>query len=218
MFDYLYQKEPDRAQRFAKAMTPWMTFSYLDSSALFPFKHLQPGTLIVDVGGGSGHVSVQIAKSNPHLKFIVQDFEEPISIGKLNHENSGLAIEWQVHNAFDPQPVEGADIYLLRRLLHDHSDTDAAKILRAVKDAMGSESRILIEDMIVPDLYGEESEWFINHADIVMLSCLNAKERSLAQWNALIKQADERLEIVKVWTEDCTTAGFSAIVEVKLGS
>lgn len=216
MFEYLYQKEPDRAQRFAQAMTPWMTFSYVPSGALYPFKDLRPGALIIDIGGGSGHVSVEIAKSNPHLKFVVQDFEDPVSIGKSTYRDFNLPVEWQVHNAFEPQPVKGAAIYLTRRLLHDHTDTDAATILRMIVGAMDKDSRILIEDMMVPDLYGEESEWFVNHADIVMLACLNSKERSLAQWNQLVKKADERLEIIEVWREQGSKAGYSATLEIRL--
>lgn len=216
MFDYLYQKEPDRAQRFAKAMTPWMTFSYVPSKDLYPFRDLRPGAIVVDVGGGSGHVSAEIAKLNPQLKFVVQDFEEPLAVGRSTYKNSGLPIEWQVHNAFQPQPVKRADVYLTRRLLHDHSDTDAAIILRMIAGAMDERSRILIEDMISPDLHGEESEWFVNHADIVMLACLNAKERSLAQWNMLVKKADERLEIARVWGENGETTGYSATLEIRL--
>lgn len=217
MFDYLYKKDPERGQRFAKAMTPWMTFSYVPSDALYPFQDLRPGALVVDIGGGSGHVSAGIAKLNPHLNFVIQDFEEPVTLGRSIYKGSGLPMEWHVHNAFEPQPVKGADIYLTRRLLHDHSDTDAALILRMIAGAMDEKSRILIEDMIVPCLYGEETEWFINHADIVMLGGLNAKERSLAQWNSLVKKADERLEIVRVWRENGDLTGYSATIEVRLG-
>nr|XP_036575561.1 o-methyltransferase [Colletotrichum truncatum]KAF6782150.1 o-methyltransferase [Colletotrichum truncatum] len=214
-FDYYYQKEPDRGRRFSLGMTPF-TGSYASSLALFPFQDLRSGALIVDVGGGSGHVSNEIARANPHLKFIVQDYEEPISIGRTTYKDSGLPIEWQVHNAFHPQPVKGADVYFMRRVLHDHSDSVAANVLRMIVEAMDKGSRILIEDMIAPDLYGEDSEWFINHADIVMMAMHNAQERTIAQWERLLKKADERLTIVKVWKGDEDARGNCAIIEATL--
>ncbi|KAK1854085.1 hypothetical protein CCHR01_03278 [Colletotrichum chrysophilum] len=196
-FDYYYKQDPDRGRRFSLGMTPF-TGSYASSLALYRFQDLQPGALIVDVGGGSGHVSSEIAKANPKLKFIVQDLEGPILLGRSTYKDSGLPIEWQIHNAFHPQPVMGADVYFMRRVLHDHSDAIGANILKMICEAMDQKSRILIEDMIAPDLHGEDSEWFINHADIVMMMMHNAKERTLGQWESLIKAADERLSIAKL--------------------
>ncbi|KAF5490301.1 Cytochrome P450 monooxygenase hmp1 [Colletotrichum fructicola] len=156
-FDYYYKQDPDRGRRFSLGMTPF-TGSYASSLALYPFQDLQPGALIVDVGGGSGHVSSEIAKANPKLKFIVQDLEGPILLGRSTYKDSGLPIEWQIHNAFHPQPVMGADVYFMRRVLHDHSDAIGANILKMICEAMDQKSRILIEDMIAPDLHGEDSE------------------------------------------------------------
>jgi sterigmatocystin 8-O-methyltransferase len=214
-FEYFYQKDPDRGRRFSLGMAPHCG-SYASSMALYPFKDLPSGALIVDVGGGSGHVSGAIATANHHLKFIVQDFEGPISLGKSTYKDSGLPIEWQVHNAFDPQPVKGADVYFMRRVLHDHSDSVGANVLRNIVGAMDTKSRILIEDMIAPDLYGEDSEWFINHADIVMMMMHNAKERTLAQWELLAKKANEKFKIVKVWKGNEEARGSSAIIEIIL--
>ncbi|KAL5331801.1 hypothetical protein ACEPPN_001339 [Leptodophora sp. 'Broadleaf-Isolate-01'] len=214
-FDYFYQVDPDRGRRFSLGMTPH-TGSYASSMALYPFEQLPSGSLIVDVGGGSGHVSGAIAKANQQLKFIVQDFDGPISLGKLTYKDSGLPVEWQVHNAFEPQPVKGADVYFMRRVLHDHSDSVGADVLRMIFGAMDKKSRILIEDMIAPDLYGEDSEWFINHADIVMMMMHNAKERTLTEWELLAKKADEKLKIMKVWKGNAEARGNSAILELML--
>ncbi|KAG4429005.1 hypothetical protein IFR05_015515 [Cadophora sp. M221] len=214
-FDYFYLEDPDRGRRFSLGMTSH-TGSYASSMALYPFQSLPSGSLIVDVGGGSGHVSSAIAKENQHLKFIVQDFDGPISLGKSTYKDSGLPIEWQVHNVFKQQPVKGADVYFMRRVLHDHSDSVGANVLRMIVGAMDKKSRILIEDMIAPDLYGEDSEWFINHADIVMMMMHNAKERTLTEWELLAKKADEKLKIMKVWRGNAEARGNSAILELML--
>jgi hypothetical protein len=104
----------------------------------------------------------------------------------------------------------------MRRVLHDHSDSVGADVLRMLVGAMDTNSRILIEDMIAPDLYGEDSEWFINHADIVMMMMHNAKERTLTQWKFLAKKADEKLKIAKVWKGNAEAKGNSAIIEIVL--
>jgi O-methyltransferase domain len=48
--------------------------SFLPSG--FPWGNLDAGSTIVDVGGGIGMVSVEIAKEFPELKFIVQDLPD----------------------------------------------------------------------------------------------------------------------------------------------
>lgn len=53
-------------------------------------------------------------------------------------------VQFQPHDFFEPNPVEHADVYWLRYILHDWSDEYCVRILSAIKSAMGPRSRILI--------------------------------------------------------------------------
>ena len=64
-------------------------FFTINSSAIFliifpiafNWSKLPEGALVVDVGGGIGTASIQVAKQFPSLKFIVQDRRQPIADG-----------------------------------------------------------------------------------------------------------------------------------------
>ncbi len=57
---------------------------------------------------------------------------------------------FQSHDFFTPQQIEGADIYLLRFILHDYSDTHATLILKNLLPAMKEGSRLLVMDGVLP--------------------------------------------------------------------
>lgn len=91
---------------------------------MFPFESLPQGAKVVDVGGGRGHVSVRIAEKVPGLNFVVQDDESMLEAGQAEGVPKAVKyrIEFMPHDFFNEQPVKGADVYLLRFILHDHSD------------------------------------------------------------------------------------------------
>ena len=59
-------------------------------------------------------------------------------------------ITFQEHNFFKAQHERGAEIYLLRTVLHDWQDDDAVAILRNLAGAMSSGSRLVIMDVVLP--------------------------------------------------------------------
>ncbi|KAL8701142.1 MAG: hypothetical protein Q9224_000636 [Gallowayella concinna] len=164
--------------------------------------------LVVDVGGNAGATSITLAKSFPALHFIIQDLKAPIETArsKLPELPADLSkrIETQEHDFFTPQPVKGADVYLLRMILHDWKDADAVKILKQLVDAATPNSRILIMDMVLPTPGTASSilEAALRQKDLAMLQCFNAKEREVEDWRNVLEEADPRLEIKAVRRPD----------------
>lgn len=144
--------------------------------------------VFVDVGGGIGHQCVALREKYPDLKgrVILQDLEHPIS-GKLDHPG----VEGIVHTAFDEQPVKGARFYYLRAVLHDFPDSACHTILSRLKDAMRQKSRILIDEMVLPN---SGVDWAATHTDLTMMACLAAKERTQQQWERLLDDAGLMIE------------------------
>jgi chemotaxis methyl-accepting protein methylase len=70
---------------------------------------------------------------------------------KLPGEIKGR-IEFMEHDFFKEQPVKGADVYLLRWIMHDWSDEYCIKILSQLVPAMTEQSRLLISESVMPPI------------------------------------------------------------------
>lgn len=55
-------------------------------------------------------------------------------------------------------------MYYIRNTLHGYPDTKALQLLKNIKAAMGSETVLLIDDMVVPDRY---ARWQATQIDII---------------------------------------------------
>lgn len=136
-------------------------------STHFPWSDLcttkDDSSLVVDVGGSKGHVSLHLARIYPDLKFIVQDLPEVID-GAADHLISLIQdsqdsqdaaikdrIEFAPHDMFEEQPVKNADVYLLRYVLHDWGDKYCIEIIRNLIPAMKRGARIVIQDHVLPE-------------------------------------------------------------------
>jgi 6-hydroxytryprostatin B O-methyltransferase len=161
-----------------------------------------------------------LATAYPHLNVVIEDLPGPIAnaqniISKLS-DNIRPRVQAIEHDFFQPQPHVGADVYLLRTILHDWPDTDAIKILKGVVNAMTSSSRLLVMDMVLPKPGSGSSthEAALRQKDLMMIGTFNAKEREEEEWINLLKKADPRL-VVKAISRP---AGSElSVIEVMLG-
>lgn len=80
--------------------------------------------------------------------------------------------------------------------MHDWPDTLAAQILQHLKAAMNADSRILIDEVLLPEM---NVHWHAAMADISMGIMFGGKERTRKQWEDLVDQAGLRLEQVHTY-------------------
>lgn len=123
MFDHYKIEQPSKGDRFAFAMAGSEVVKPLTED-IYPFHKLPTGARVVDVGGGLGSVSARIAAKIDHIKFVVQDQPDvvEVAVDMGMDEELQKRVEFQSHDFFQEQPVKGADVYLLRFILHDHPD------------------------------------------------------------------------------------------------
>lgn len=105
-------------------------------------------------------------------------------------------ISTQGYNFFTPQPFKGADVYLLRMILHDWPSKEATLILKNHLPALkaNSGSRMLIMDTVLP-LPGSISaveEALLRVRDLTMTQVFNSKERELGEFEELLAQATDK--------------------------
>lgn len=86
---------------------------------------------VIDVGGGWGAVSIDLAQRFPHLTFIVQDLEHVVAKSP-DLEKDGLSqrVKFVKHDFFKTQDIE-ADVYYFRYIFHNLPDESCVKLLRA---------------------------------------------------------------------------------------
>ncbi|KAI0118757.1 O-methyltransferase-domain-containing protein [Nemania sp. FL0031] len=207
MYQY-YEQRPEKARRFTQAMSSW---SKLDRSiealhTSFPWATLKDGK-VVDIGGGNGHISIGLARKFPSLHFVVQDIS-PQMLSQAQQQQQqdddlGGRVTFQQHDFFDPQPVQDASAFLLRQCLHNNSDSDAVKIIRAVVPALercAPGTPLLINEVILPEpgTATRFEEHHLRQVDFCMMVTLGAKQRSEGEFGRLVREADERLEVVGV--------------------
>ncbi len=105
-------------------------------------------TSLLDVGGGEGAFLEAVSKSAPHLDLAL--FELPAVAQRARERLARAAlfppprvVEGDVLR--DPLP-RGADLISLVRVIHDHDDPDALRILRAVRAALTSGGVVLVAE------------------------------------------------------------------------
>ncbi|KAI8945338.1 putative O-methyltransferase [Xylaria longipes] len=199
---HYYEQNPEKGKRFARAMSSWSKVNERDTELRdnFAWASLGDGT-VVDVGGGSGHISIKLAREFPSLRFVVQD-RSPV---QLRHDQEHLAgrVSFQQHDFFNPQPIHVASAFLLRQVLHNYNDEDSIRIIRALVPALekcGRETPVLINDVILPEAgtVTRFEEHLLRQVDVSMMVVLGAKQRSRRDWARLFNDADPRFEIVNV--------------------
>ncbi|PLB54881.1 O-methyltransferase [Aspergillus steynii IBT 23096] len=197
------ESTPARHTQFINAMKYSHIHSAYSVSHLienYDFGAIGPGT-IVDVGGSTGQVSIEIAKKYPQVRCIVQDI--PDTIARLDGQvpiEIRSRIRGMAHDFLTPQPVQGADIYLFRWILHDWSDKYCVKILRALVPALKEGSRVLVNDICIPDpgVLGTAADRALRTMDISMKAFNNARERDAEAWESLFAKADSRFRFLGI--------------------
>jgi ubiquinone/menaquinone biosynthesis C-methylase UbiE len=108
---------------------------------------------IMDVGGGSGAVSIALCRHFPNLEAVVVDQEEVAARAAQHIERAGLSGRITTHagNLFvDPLPA-GCDAAVVANLLHDFSPARGAEILARVADALPAGGRLLVMEIVPED-------------------------------------------------------------------
>jgi hypothetical protein len=87
----------------------------------------------------------------------------------------------------------GADVYILKRVIHDWNHEQAVKILTKCREAMAPGGRVLIAETIIREGDAPDPMKFI---DAVMLVVTGGAERTKEEYVAMLGEAGLRLDRV----------------------
>lgn len=146
---------------------------------------------IVDIAGGHGFLLAGILKANPHLQGVLFDLPFVIKNAGELLEAEGVKdrVELITGDFFESVPP-GADVYLMKHIIHDWNDEQSVRILKNIHRAMNDNGKLLIVEMVVP--VGNEPSPS-KMLDIEMLIMEGGKERTEKEYRELLAAANFRL-------------------------
>jgi hypothetical protein len=139
---------------------------------------------IVDVGGGGGVLLSTILDAAPGASGVLFDRPEVAARTTLP----------AVAGDFFVEVPSGFDAYLLSRVIHDWDDAEAVAILRTCRRAMAPSAWLLLVEAELPEQAADHPAAI--RMDLHMLALLGGRERTRAEYAALLAHADLELTTV----------------------
>lgn len=188
MWDYL-AAHPDASAVTNAAMA---AFAPETAAAVTDAYDFGTAGTVVDVGGGNGTLLAAILQACPGVRGIV--FDQPHVVAEVEAVLRAAGVAERCATAggdFFSMVPEGADIYLMKWILHDWSDADAVRILRRCREAMHAESRLLIVEAVLPERAepGAEQQSFALDDLTMLVMTQRGRERTAGAWRALLDAA-----------------------------
>ncbi|MFD4637158.1 methyltransferase [Lentzea sp. NPDC058436] len=128
-YSYVSEHDPEQAADFHQAMS---NATEEDNGDVIAALGLPATGLVVDVGGGRGALLRDVLRARPELHGVLFDVEGVIAdaLPELVSDPLASRCETVAGDALTAVP-EGADLYLLRFVLHNWGDEDCVRILRS---------------------------------------------------------------------------------------
>jgi hypothetical protein len=184
-FDY-FADHPDVSEVFNEGMTSMSAAVIPAVLEAYDFSHI--GTL-VDIAGGHGKVLTSILEKYPRMKGVLVDVDHVIAGAKARIEAAGLQGRCTaVAGDFFKAVPAGGDAYIMKHILHDWNDEQAAIILTNIRAQLKGRPNgrvLLLEAVIRP---GNEPD-FAKVLDIEMLLAPGGRERTEQEFKALFARA-----------------------------
>ncbi|MDX2143947.1 MAG: methyltransferase [Rhodospirillaceae bacterium] len=185
-FDYLARHQ-DVGARFDQVMARQSGPENTGVANAYPFADAKT---VMDVGGGRGGFLATLLRTYPKLRGAL--FEQAHVLKQadaLRTPELAGRYELVAGNFFDAVPT-GADIYTLKRVLHDWPDETALKILSNARAALGPKARVLVIDAVIKP--GNEPD--PNKAlDVGIMALTPGRERTAADFQRLFAAAGLKL-------------------------
>ncbi|MBP2471522.1 hypothetical protein JOF53_000394 [Crossiella equi] len=151
-----------------------------------------PYRTVADIGGGQGALLTGILARHPDSRGIL--FDQPHVVSHELLDKAGVAERAEVVGGdFFASVPGGADLYVLKWIIHDWPDDKATEILANVRAAMAPGATLALVEYVIPP--GNEPA-HSKTLDLVMLVLNEGRERTREQFEALLGAAGFRLDRV----------------------
>jgi ubiquinone/menaquinone biosynthesis C-methylase UbiE len=148
---------------------------------------------VADLGGGGGALIAAILNVFPKLEGMLVDRADSVKRAISRFESEGLAARCKLVAADLCESVPpGADVYMLKHVLHGYTDDSAVSMLRKCQSVLPKEGRVLVIEFVLPDVVDHADPELERRfmSDLNMLAVTAGKERSSGEWKKLLNSAD----------------------------
>jgi SAM-dependent methyltransferase len=189
-----HEADPEAARRFTAAMH---SVSERPAAGLAEVVDFSGVKRLLDVGGGSGALSIAIARAWPSIECVIWDLDVVCGIAREYVQRAGLSsrVSAATGNMFTESYPPGFDAVLLSQILHDWPEEKGLALLRKAHAALPPGGTVLIHEKLVDDDgRGPRANALVN---LDMLLWTEGQQFTLAQLQALLTAAGFPAETVK---------------------
>jgi SAM-dependent methyltransferase len=185
-WDYC-KAHPQEMEKFGEAMK---SNSLNSQRAVLEHIDFSDVPLVADIGGGFGHLTIDLLKKYDRLQGIIVDIPElaPSAQQNIANEQPDIVSRIQFVGGDMFQDVPPANVYILKHIIHDWDDERCLKLLRNCYTRMKGDGRIICIDAVLPPM-GNTGGIPGKLLDVNIMVCIPGKERTLEQWQALYHAA-----------------------------
>ena len=183
----LWSRDPNANAIFRAVMGTAPAEDYMRIAKAWDFA---PHHVVADLGGGGGALIAAILEASPNLTGMLVDRPESIEQAKPRFAQGDLSRRCKLISADLCAAVpSGADVYLMKHVLHGYKDDAAIAVLRNCRSVLSPDGRLLIIEFVLPDIVDHADEELEPRcmSDLNMLAVTGGKERSAVEWKALLK-------------------------------
>ena len=186
-----YGEHPRDAAFFSAAMG---NLAALAAGELVRVYDVTTARTIADVGGAHGVLLAAALHANPNAHGILFDLPHVIETAAPAIEAQGLTdrVELAAGDFFEAVPA-GADLHILKQIVHDWDDEHAARILTNCHRALAPGGKLLLVEMVVPP---DNRPSGVQPMDLHMMVMLGGRERTEAEFESLLGGMGFRMERV----------------------
>jgi orsellinic acid C2-O-methyltransferase len=175
------QKNPGLNERFNLWLEEGATSA---GRALAKAYDFSPHQTIADLGGGQGTLLAVILSIHHSRQGILFDQPHVVTIAHRKLELAGVGARCRlVPGSFFEAVPPGADVYILKSILHDWDDEKCRLILSNCRAAMKSGQPLLVVERIMPARAMDQPSTIM--ADLQMLAVTGGRERTADEYKKL---------------------------------
>jgi hypothetical protein len=188
-----WSQDPDANAIFRAVMGTAPAEDYAPIARAWDFSRAR---VVADLGGGGGSLILAVLEAYPQVRGMLVDLQPSVEAAKARFANEKVASRCQLVVADLEQSVPaGADVYMIKHVLHGCQDADATGILRNIRAVIPENGTLLVIEFVLPAVVAKADPQLELHlmSDLNMLAVTGGRERSEAEWKTLLDAAGFRM-------------------------
>ncbi|WP_406153056.1 acetylserotonin O-methyltransferase [Streptomyces sp. NBC_01023] len=183
----LTKNDPDAKQRFNAAMNAVSQEESAGVARAYDFSGVRT---VVDVAGGLGSLLAAVLTTHTEVCGTILERPEIVPLAEARLAKADLAGRYEVvpGDFFERVPA-GADLYTIKRALHDWDDDTIVRILEQIKEAMRPDSVLLVIEGVVD----EESDQEALFRGLLLTVLVGGQDRPESDYQTLVDRAGLRV-------------------------